>query len=266
VRVTILASGSGGNATLVQAGGVRVLLDAGIGPDVLRDRMTAVFGRALEIDAIVTTHAHGDHIGKVESVAASFGARVYMTQATQRRIRCSAPTVIYGYEVPFDVGPIHFEPMAIPHDAPQVALVFGHAGARGALITDLGEVPRRLADHLRGCQLVLLESNYDPEMLEHGPYPGFLKRRVSSRFGHLSNEQAAALIERLGPETTDIVLVHLSQKNNTPFLALRSARAALRGRRVRLRTAEQDTPLDHVIAPSARVKLRPHEAQLALPL
>ncbi len=268
VRVTVLASGSGGNATLVQAAGTRILVDAGVGPEVIRARMTRVFGRALDIDAIVTTHAHGDHIGKLGVCARSFGARVYATEATQRRI-AAMPGVsmsVYGYGTPFDIGSIRVEPMPVPHDAPQVALVFEHRWARAAIVTDLGEIPKRLAKHLEGCQLVLIESNHDPEMLRAGPYPPFLKRRVASRLGHLSNEQAAALIAQLGPETTDVVLMHISQRNNTPLLALSAARAALAGRKVKLKTAHQDTALDLSVRWSASVRRRVHEAQLALPL
>ncbi len=268
VRVTILASGSGGNATLVQAGGVRILVDAGVGPEIVRERMTRVLGRAVELDAIVTTHAHGDHIGKLAACARSFGARVYMTDATHRRVpaRAGVRTTIYGYATPFEIGPVRVEPMPIPHDAPQVALVFAHRWARAALITDLGSVPRTLARHLEGCQLVMIESNHDPEMLERGPYPDFLKRRVGSRLGHLSNAQAAELIAQLGPETTEIVLMHVSRQNNTPLLALRTARGALSGRKVKLRAAEQDTPLDLNVRWSAGARRRVHEAQLALPL
>lgn len=268
VRVTVLASGSGGNATLIQAAGTRILVDAGVGPEVIRARMQRVFGRALDIDAIVTTHAHGDHIGKLGACARSFGARVYVTEATERRIAAlpDVSTVVYGSTTAFHVGSIRIDPMPIPHDAPQVALVFEHAWARAALITDLGEVPKRLARHLEGCQLVLLESNHDLEMLRAGPYPEFLKRRVASRVGHLSNEQAASLIAALGPETVEVVLMHISQKNNTPLLALSAARAALKGRKVKLRAAQQDVALDLAVRWSASVRRRVHEAQLALPL
>lgn len=268
VRVTILASGSGGNATLVQAGGARILIDAGVGPEVIRERMARVLGRALGIDAIVTTHAHGDHVGKLAACARSFGARVYLTEATQRRIPPleGVRTTIYGYAAPFDVGPVRVHPTPIPHDAPQVALVLEHAWARAALVTDLGSVPRSLARHLEGCQLVMIESNHDPEMLERGPYPEFLKRRVASRLGHLSNAQAAELIAQLGPETSEVVLVHISRQNNTPLLALRTAQRALNGRKVKLRAAEQDVPLDLHVRWSASVRRRMHEAQLALPL
>lgn len=268
VRVTILASGSGGNATLVQAGGTRVLVDAGVGPEILRSRMRAVFGRPLGVDAIVTTHAHGDHVGKLIPCAKSFGARVYLTAATQRRLGAleGVSTVIYGPSAPFDVGSIRVEPMPVPHDAPQVALVLAHRFARAALVTDLGHVPQRLASHLEGCQLVMIESNHDLGMLERGPYPPFLKRRVASRQGHLSNEQAAELIAALGADTTEVVLMHLSRTNNSARLALSKARAALAGRSVRLRAADQDAPLDLEVRWSATVRRRVHEAQLALPL
>jgi phosphoribosyl 1,2-cyclic phosphodiesterase len=268
VRVTILASGSGGNATLVQAGGTRVLVDAGVGPEILRSRMQAVLGRAVGVDAIVTTHAHGDHVGKLIPCAKSFGARVYLTAATQRRLGPldGVTTVVYSPSVPFDIGAIRIEPMPVPHDAPQVALVFAHRFARAGLVTDLGHVPPRLAEHLDGCQLVMLESNHDLGLLEAGPYPPFLKRRVASKLGHLSNEQAAELIRKLGPDVDEIVLMHLSQKNNLPRLALSRARAALDGRPVRLRTADQDAPLDLEVRWSTTVKRRVHEAQLALPL
>lgn len=268
MRVTILASGSGGNATLVQAGGTRLLVDAGVGPEVLRSRMQAVFGRPLEVDAIVTTHAHGDHVGKLLPCAKRLGARVYSSAATQRRLGPldGVSTVVYGPSTPFDVGAIRVEPMPIPHDAPQVALVFAHRAARAAIVTDLGHVPANLAQHLEGCQLVLLESNHDLDMLERGPYPASLKRRVASRLGHLSNEQAAELARRLGPEVSDLVLMHLSRKNNTPGRALAVVRAALAGRPVRVRVADQDAPLDLEVRSSAAFPRGVHEGQLALPI
>jgi phosphoribosyl 1,2-cyclic phosphodiesterase len=268
VRITILASGSGGNATLVEAGGTRLLVDTGVGPDTVRERMRSARGEVLAIDAIVTTHAHGDHVGKLHECARAFGSRVYMTEGTQRRVRApgGVPTILFGHAVPFDVGAIRIEPMAIPHDAPQVALVFAHASSRAALVTDLGEVPRRLAQHLAGCQLVLLESNHDPELLRRGPYPEFLKRRIASRLGHLSNEQASGLLRELGPDTVEVVLMHLSQRNNSPLLALGAARAALHGRPVTVRVAHQDATLDLAVRASAVTRTRAPVAQLALPL
>lgn len=264
VRVTVLASGSGGNATLIQAAGVRILVDAGLGPQVLERRMRGAFGQPVDVDAIVLTHPHGDHVGKVVPCARHFDAPVYLTEATARRLVLGRlKKRVFGRDAAFNVGPIVVEPAPIPHDAPQIALVFDHRGARAALVTDLGHVPRHLPRHLAGCQLVMLESNHDPEMLAMGPYPAFLKRRVASPVGHLSNEQAAQLLRRLGPETRDVVLMHLSETNNSPALALGCARAAIGGRRVKLRVAHQDTPLDLEVRASGKARAV-HHAQLAL--
>lgn len=263
MRVTVLASGSGGNATVVAAGGTRLLVDAGIGPRTVEARMRRAFGEVLPIDGIVLTHPHGDHVGKAASVARRFDVPVWLTEATSRRL--TLPHVrrrVFGRSAPFEVGAIGVKPMPVPHDAPQVALVFEHRFARAGLVTDLGRVPKGLAGHLAGCQLVLLESNHDPAMLATGPYPEFLKRRVASNVGHLSNQQAAHLLARLGSETKEVVLMHLSKRCNSPMLALARARAALEGRRVKLRAADQDEPLDLHVRWSASVKQRVHEAQL----
>lgn len=245
MRVTILASGSGGNATLIQAGGTSVLVDAGVGPRVVAERMRRALGHEVGVDAILLTHPHGDHVGQVEPCARAFDAPVFLAQATRRRMRLEGvSTRVFGRNTPFTIGAMQVSPMPIPHDAPQVALVFSHGAARAALITDLGQVPPGLAEHLAGCQLVLLESNHDPAMLAAGPYPDFLKKRIASGQGHLSNAQAAELLRRLGPETRDVVLMHLSERCNSPMIALAEARVALRDRTVTLRAAKQDEPLD----------------------
>lgn len=270
MRVTVLASGSGGNAAVVQAGGARILVDAGVGPRVVERRMRRVFGRPLDLDAIVITHAHGDHAGKVRPCARHFEAPVFLTEATRRRLDLDGVrTRPFRPDAPFAIGPVTVAPMPVPHDAPQVALVFEHRGrrtARAGLVTDLGHVPRGLARHLTGCELLLLESNHDPAMLEAGPYPAFLKRRIASPVGHLSNPQAARLLAQLGPRTREVVLMHVSQKCNAPPRALACARAALRGRRVKLRVAHQDRPLDLRVRGRRGTRGGVHEGQLALPL
>ena len=151
MRVTILASGSGGNATLVSAGGTRILIDAGVSKGVVEARMKAALGEVVPVDGLVLTHPHGDHIGKANEVARHFDCPLWMTEATGRRLRVAhVRTRVFGFNVPFDIGTIRVEPMPVPHDAPNVALVFDHHGTRAALVTDLGHVPRKLAAHLRG--------------------------------------------------------------------------------------------------------------------
>jgi hypothetical protein len=129
-----------------------------------------------------------------------------------------------------------------------VALVVEGGGRRAAIVTDLGEVPPGLPAHLGRCDVVLVESNHDAEMLRRGPYPAFLKRRVASARGHLSNAQAHGLLRALPRETHTVVLMHLSRTNNTPELALESARDALSGRRVRLLCAP---PVETVLVDAA---------------
>lgn len=268
MRLTILASGSGGNATLVSAGETHVLIDAGIAPRMVEARMKATLGGVVDVRAIVTTHAHGDHIGKLDACALHFAAPVYLTEATARAVRVAegVRARIYGRKAHFQVGELGVHPFPVPHDAPQVALVFEHRYARAGLVTDLGHVPQGLRDHLRGCQLVMLESNHDPEMLRAGPYPEFLKARIASKHGHLSNTQAAGLLRELGDETSDVVLAHLSQKCNTPELALRHARQAIGDREVKLRVADQDQPLEVSVRWTASVRATRKTLQLALPL
>ncbi|MCB9598307.1 MAG: MBL fold metallo-hydrolase [Sandaracinaceae bacterium] len=266
MRVTVLSSGSGGNATLVSAGGARVLVDAGVGASTIEARMQSALGEVVPLDAMIITHPHGDHACKASELAKRFECPVWMTEATQRRLPLPhARKRVFGFNTPFDIAGLRVEPMPVPHDAPNVALVFEHRGARAGMVTDLGHVPNKLAAHFEGCQLVLLEANHDPEMLAGGPYPDFLKKRVASRTGHLSNQQAAHLCARLGRETREIVLMHLSETNNTPMLALAQVRAAIGERRVKVRCAHQDAVLDLEVRASAQARTRSKGSQLALP-
>ena len=263
MRVTVLGSGSAGNATLVQAGGTRVLIDCGLGPNVIEERMRRVFGSAVSIHAIVGTHPHDDHVGELGSCAKRFDAPVFINQPTRRRSTLRGARVrVFGRNARFSVGAIDVDPMPVPHDAPNQALVLEQRGVRLGIVTDLGHIPRGLAAHFAGCHALLFESNHDPAMLERGPYPDFLKRRIASERGHLSNAQAAGLFAKLGPETRDVVLMHLSQQCNSPLLALAAARTVLR-RGVKLHVAHQDEPLDlrvRVTQPASR----PEHGQLAL--
>jgi len=246
MRITVLASGSRGNATLVEAGGTRLMIDAGISARAARRRAREVLGIDLQkLDAVVLTHAHGDHMAHACTYADVFGARLYATEATRRCSGlCAVPDVrVFGANVGFEVGPVSVTPEPVSHDAPQVALVLEHAGIRAAIVTDLGEVDASLVDHLRGCAAVLVESNHDEDLLANGPYPTWLKQRVASAQGHLSNAQTAELLRALGPKTTTVVLMHLSQQNNRPDLARGVASDALDGRPIQLLVASQTRPL-----------------------
>jgi phosphoribosyl 1,2-cyclic phosphodiesterase len=250
MRIVLLASGSAGNASLFEAEGTRVLVDAGIAPRTLEAKLGAAGARLPQ--AIVVTHAHQDHVGQCLRLARRLKIPVYASEATARTplLHGREEVRTFSAREPFAIGALTIAPTPLPHDAAQVALVVEGGGRRAAIVTDLGEVPPGLPAHLARCDVVLIESNHDLEMLQQGPYPAFLKRRIMSARGHLSNAQTHALLRVLPVETHTVVLMHLSKSNNRPDLALDSAHDALGGRRVRLLAAEQDACLALDAAPS----------------
>jgi phosphoribosyl 1,2-cyclic phosphodiesterase len=250
MRIVLLASGSAGNASLFEAEGTSVLVDAGIAPRTLEAKLGAAGARLPQ--AIVVTHAHQDHVGQCLRLARRLKIPIYASEATARTplLHGREEVRTFSAREPFAIGALTIAPTPLPHDAAQVALVVEGGGRRAAIVTDLGEVPPGLPAHLARCDVVLIESNHDLEMLQQGSYPAFLKRRIMSARGHLSNAQTHALLRVLPVETHTVVLMHLSKSNNRPDLALDSAHDALGGRRVRLLAAEQDACLALDAAPS----------------
>ena len=238
MKIVVLASGSGGNATLFEAGGTRVLVDAGVGPRALAARLRAAGVEGLP-HAVVLTHEHQDHFGQCLRLSRKLKIPIHASEATARMpaLHGREGVQVFGMREPFAIGALTFSPAPLPHDAAQVALVIEGGGRRAAICTDLGEVPPGLAAHLAGCHVALIESNHDAEMLRRGPYPAFLKRRIGSARGHLSNAQARELLRALPRETHTVVLMHLSRTNNRPDLAGDVARDALAGRATRLHVA-----------------------------
>ena len=257
MRIVVLACGSAGNASLFEAEGTSVLIDAGIAPRTLEARLAAADARLP--DAIVITHAHQDHVGHALRLARRLKIPIHVSEATARTptLHGREEITIFSAREPFAIGKLTIAPTPLPHDAAQVALVVEGGGRRAAIVTDLGEVPPGLRSHLARCDVVLIESNHDLEMLQSGAYPAFLKRRIGSARGHLSNAQAHALLRTLPVETHTVVLMHLSKSNNHPEIALESAQDALSGRRVRLLAATQDASLVLEAAPTERSPLLP---------
>jgi len=151
-----------------------------------------------------------------------------------------------GSERPVDLGPLQVESFPVPHDAAQpLGFVLQGEGLRVGIATDLGHATTLVIERLRGCDVLMIESNHDDRMLRDGPYPWQLKQRVSGRLGHLSNREAAGLLDLTGDDgCRAVVLAHLSGKNNTPDLARRAARAVLAvgDRKIDVRVAERDQP------------------------
>jgi len=250
IRLAVLGSGSGGNATLIDTGSVRLLLDAGFSCRGLVQRLRLVGVEPESIDAILITHEHADHISGASGFARSYEVPVYCTPGTARAAGleaegCEVRRLAAG--VPIALDGVRVEPFAVPHDAVEtVGYVLEARGARLGYATDLGHAPDSVRDRLRCCDLLILESNHDVELLRVGPYPEFVKQRVLGRHGHLDNEEAADLLCDVARDGTQaVVLAHLSRTNNRPDLALAAARRrfAERGRKApALHAAEQARP------------------------
>jgi phosphoribosyl 1,2-cyclic phosphodiesterase len=233
VRVSILASGSGGNVCVVESGRTRVLVDAGLSARETEKRLGARGVPPGTISAIFLTHEHGDHSIGALTFAERFGCSIYATLGTAAALGLEgnlfSPYVRMESCREGRVGDIGFRPLATPHDSNEsVAYAFEADDARMVVASDLGHVQREFLDFLRGATTLMLEFNHDEDMLRDGPYVWALKRRIAGGFGHLSNRQSAdAVRSTAGSRLKRVVATHLSRANNSPALALASLASAL---------------------------------------
>ena len=240
----------------------RLLVDAGLGKKETLRRLASIENKPERLDGILISHEHFDHIGGLPQILGQWRTTVYLTEPTHAETLRILPAgsakrlerveyIRAGQR--FAVGDIEVGAFAIPHDAADpVGFTFCANGAKVALVTDLGYLPELVKHHLRGADCLILESNHDLEMLKVGPYPWYVKQRVMSRTGHLSNHVVSEFLA--DPEGFDaaaryLILAHLSENNNNPDVARicaeealgrRPAEAAFRGE---LLIASQHVPL-----------------------
>lgn len=256
MRVTVLGSGSAGNATLVEAGGVRVLIDAGFSGRDLERRLCAVDVNPASVSAIVITHDHGDHTRGMGILARRFKVPLYLTPRTHAAcvslLNGTETVRTYGSTAPFTLGALEVRPFLTVHDAADpVAVTVRNVetGAKLGIATDLGRPTSAVRAELAGCHMLVLEANHDDALLWSGPYPWSVKQRIASSHGHLSNRAAAELARELHhPGLRTVVLAHLSEHCNNGELAAHAVGAALARLRYRgqLRVAPQEVPMEPV--------------------
>ena len=223
LAITHLGSGSKGNAALVSSGDLHVLVDQGLSLRQIEKRMLSVGVDPAHVSAVLITHEHGDHAGHVERFHKRWGADIHASTIVSKALELPKETHEFELLERIDIGSeISALPRPVPHDSKQnVAFLFSNCdGNRAAIATDLGHATDELIKHLRSCQHISIEANYEDRLLDKGPYPVHLKERIRGRLGHLSNDQTARLLsEAITPQTTSIALLHLSEKNNRPHSA-----------------------------------------------
>lgn len=222
-----------GNALVAEAGRTRVMLDCGFTLQETETRLARAGLAPAELSGIIVTHEHGDHADGVFPFARRHGTAVWMTYGTLAALRDAGASVencpirLVDSATAFAIGDLLVQPYTVPHDAREpVQYVISDGARRLGVLTDAGCATAHIEASLSGCDALVLECNYDPGMLEGGPYPPSLKARIASRLGHLDNFTSGAILGALDrSRLRHIVAAHLSQTNNTPALA----RAALAG-------------------------------------
>ncbi|MDH5762841.1 MAG: MBL fold metallo-hydrolase [Nitrospinota bacterium] len=247
-QFSVLASGSKGNAVYIESGQARILIDIGIGPRVLQKRLEHIRREPRDISALFLTHEHSDHISGAGALTKKHSTPVYGTRGTRDAMRRHvSPDVDWRTIQQEDeavVGDLTVESFATPHDAAEsVAYTVRCGSQKLGHITDLGKITPRVIEKLQSCDVLLVESNHDERMLENGNYPWPLKQRIQSDVGHLSNEACADLLARVKHDgLKTVVLMHLSESNNHPEIAMDSARRVLGDHPATLFPARQKHP------------------------
>ncbi len=236
----MLSSGSKGNSTVIWDENDLIIIDCGISLKKFSEKTSKLGIENLE-KSIFISHEHSDHSSGARAISRKLQADVYSKNKTLDKMGFEK-----GYSINGEVAVGNFTviPVSVNHDAVDpVVYVIRHKGMKISVVSDLGVINDELLDEMRGSDIMAIEANHDPEMLRTGPYTELLKMRIQSDHGHLSNEQSAEAIYTSAMDNTRIVLTHLSEKNNTPDIALETVKAYLANRNksyYSIETASQD--------------------------
>ncbi len=243
MRFAYLGSGSKGNACIIQADQTRVMLDCGFSIKETVRRLARLDLTPNDLSALIVTHEHSDHIAGVGGMARKFDLPVYMTPgtfATNKAGELPHLNLVSSHNA-FRLGDLEIQPVPVPHDAKEPCqYVFSHNGLRLGILTDVGHVTPHIQHHYARCDALVVECNHDVAMLRTGPYPQRLKQRVGGDYGHLNNQQAAALLSQVDFNRLKMVMaVHISDKNNSKNLVQSALSEALKEHQPHVQLADQ---------------------------
>lgn len=257
LKICCLYSGSGGNCTYIEAGGAKILIDAGKSCKNLVTSLCSVGVDIHDIDAILVTHDHSDHTAALRTLSHKFGTPIFMLLASAEIFRglkdeklCACLRLFRGHDFETDIKGLHVKAFKTPHDSlASVGYRLTFKDGNGCDVsvgfaTDTGHVTDEMLGNFKHCYAAIIESNHDLDMLRRGPYPIELKERISSKNGHLSNADCAMFARFLYENgTRNVMLAHLSEENNTPELAFNQTFCALSDKSVNLKVAAPAAPV-----------------------
>jgi phosphoribosyl 1,2-cyclic phosphodiesterase len=234
MELSVLGSGSKGNSTLITHDKFSLLIDAGFSGRELDERLGKVNHTLQEINAVLITHDHGDHINGAGVVARNSNAEVYTHPKTEKKLKKRlgkrVEFVFIEPTLPFQCGDMKITPFEVPHDAIRcMGYTIEQNGYKVGYATDVGHPSETVIEALLDCDTIVLESNHDSEMLLTGPYPPVLKKRVGGDHGHLSNDETFEILTKVAHKGLQrVILVHLSDENNDKDIVIASAKEALK--------------------------------------
>ncbi|MCD6184636.1 MAG: MBL fold metallo-hydrolase [Deltaproteobacteria bacterium] len=244
--VSMLASGSKGNSIYISDGSTSILVDAGLSGIEIERRLQLKGINPHDIDAVLVSHEHADHISGVGVLSRRFNLPVFISRKTETAAASRIGTIprkkYFKRGSQFTIKTLTIHPFSTSHDAADSSgFTLSSNGTKIGIATDLGIATMMVREHLKRCSLIILEANHDTEMLINGPYPWHLKQRIKSRTGHLSNSEAKNLLKDIiCNKLRYVILAHLSESNNNPEKALKVVSEAITGYKVQIDVARQD--------------------------